>query len=78
MRGGSGRPRRPFRHLPAEKIGEAQTLRATIRARGTGIAKPEISCLGLKFQFLVFDAMTGMTLYPNTHTVRHGSFGSSP
>ena len=61
--------------VPAEKIGEAQTLHATVRARGTGIAKPKISYLGLKFQFQIFDAMTGMTLYPNTHTVRHGSFG---
>ena len=60
--------------LPTGKIGEAQTLKATIRARSSGIAKPKISYLGLKFQFQVFDAMTGMTLYPNTHTVRHGSF----
>ena len=60
--------------LPTGKIGEAQTLKATVRAKGAGIAKPLISYLGLKFQFQIFDAMTGMTLYPNTHTVRHGSF----
>ena len=60
--------------LPADRIGSAQALRATVRARGIGIAKPKISYLGLKFQFRIPDAMTGMALHPNTTTVRYGSF----
>ena len=60
--------------LPADRIGSAQALRATIRARGAGIAKPKISYLGLKFQFRLYDAMTGMSMHPNTPTVRYGSF----
>ena len=60
--------------IPADKIGDAMALRATVRARGASIAKPDISYLGLKFQFRLFDAMTGMARHPNTHTVRYGSF----
>ena len=60
--------------IPADKIGDAMALRATVRARGASIAKPNISWLGLKFQFRLFDAMTGMARHPNTHTVRYGSF----
>ena len=60
--------------VPMRKIGPAQAVKATIRARGTGIAKPAVKYHGLKFQFRVFDHMTGMARYPNTATVKHGTF----
>jgi hypothetical protein len=56
------------------KFGSVQAIKATIRARGSGIAKPAIKYHGLKFQFRVFDHMTGMARNPNTATVKYGTF----
>ena len=60
--------------IPACMIESAMALKATVRARGKDIRKPEISYLGVKFQFRLYDAMTGMSRYPNTPTVKCGSF----
>ena len=60
--------------IPANMIESAMALKATVRARGKDIRKPEISYLGVKFQFRICDAMTGVARYPNTPTVKYGSF----
>ena len=60
--------------VPAVVMESAMALRATVRARGKDIEKPEIPWLGVKFQFKLYDSMTGMARHPNTSTVKYGSF----
>ena len=51
--------------IPSSRLHGAHLLRGKIRARASGVARPKLDYLGVKFQFCLADDLTGNVLYPN-------------
>lgn len=61
--------------ISSSRLHGAQLLRGRIRARASGVARPKLDYLGVKFQFCLTDGLTGNVLYPNVQE-KNLKFGS--